>query len=186
MRKIANITVLLLLLLAMTAIQFTSAQPVRRPIPPNSLGICLLGWPVGYHLSFAKGTATGGVEFENNKLYYRQAILDALISLVLFFLAYVAITNGIIASQFKFTILELLAATAGIGIAITYFTWNHDIFLWNCRITLGSPDNPLVIRTMQRPFWQNAIVAIFIFLSSSTVAHLLLTNLRKRKISNGG
>jgi len=174
MRQIANISVLSLLLLAMAAIQFTSAQPFRRPIAPNSLGICLLGWPVGYHLSFARGTPTGGVEYQNGKLYHRQAILDASIALALLFLSYLAITRGIIKSRFKITILKLLAITTGIGFVITYFTWNHDIFLWNCRITLGSPDSPLVIGTLKRPLWQNGIAGMFILLSTSVLAHFVM------------
>ena len=186
MRKVANAIVILILLLAMAAIQFSSAIPVRAPIAPNSIGICLLGWPVGYHLSFVKGTPGGGVEYQHNKLYYRQAILDASIAVTLLILSCIGITHGIINSQFKITILKLLAATAGISVAITYFTWNHNIFLWNCRVELGSPDNALVIGTLKRPFWQNSIAAVFIFLASSTVAYTIFHRLTRTPMQNGG
>lgn len=186
MRIFANFTMLIVLLLAMAAIQFRSVRPIRPPIAPNSLRICLIGWPVGYHLSFAKGTPTGGIEYQNRTFYHWQAILDGSIALAMLMLSYLAIARGIIQTRFKISILQLLSVTTGIGFAITYFTWNHDIFIWNCRVNLGSPDNPLVIGTLNRPYWQNAIVAMFIMLSTSALAHFVFGKIARVTASNGG
>ena len=58
--------------------------------------------------------------------------------------------------------------------------------LKNCRISLGTPDNPLVIGTLKRPLWQNGIAGMFILLSTSVLAHFVIERFTRSHKTTGG
>ena len=186
MRKLGKLSVLIALLAAMAILQFTPAQGDIPSIPARSLVIYVIGWPFGFQMGSVKGTPSGNNEVEIVKTYNQQALLDLTVAAIAIILSYHVISNRIFESRFRLSILNILAMTTGLACVVTYFTWNHDVYIWNCRVLLSPPRHFMEFPTSKRPIWQNAIAAMFIFLATSFITQITIEKLAHSHPKNLG